>query len=118
MMPILKNQHTFELEQKQERLSPLVLFLLNHKSFALKKGVFITDEFISLLDSFAERNSIAITDEIILHKCCPACFKAFMLKITRELSFDETTRQYMREIFPGEVGHIGYYLDKGNLCKC
>jgi len=76
----------------------------------------LPDSFVKELESFAKRNSIFSTkvDDQLVYHCCPSCLKAHALKKAGEMKHN---LKEIEEMFDCEIGHLGYYLDKGEIIK-
>ncbi len=73
-------------------------------------------------ETFRERNSIAVLGHTLsgrkpIHKCCPNCLKAHLIKKAEELNLDRDLREVLFSMVEYETGHYGYYLDDGKLIK-
>lgn len=111
----IKNQG-FEREYgyyENSYLNERVCNLLKFKMAGLNKGVLISDELISETENFLERNMIKNAYD----QCCPRCLKAHAIKKAIDLGLTQKEIDYLDNIFEGEVGHDGYYLDGEELIK-
>lgn len=82
--------------------------------------MFLPGKFIEKIESFRIKNCLAVTRSLENQKkihCCQNCLNAHALKIAREMGIESSLLPYFDFIFPGEVGHEGYYLDEDNLIK-
>ena len=123
-MDINKNQ--IRIEQNNKRMgsimvastgiSQMAIFLLKKKAQGMLDRIFFPDALIADIESFVVRNSNGVSDED-LHTACPNCLKAYVLSKASEHGLDPRSIAYIREIFEGEVGHEGYYLDEDELVK-
>ena len=73
-------------------------------------------------ESFKERNSLAIIgsslkDKKPIHRCCPQCLKAHLLKTAEEMNSGRAIREVITKMHSCETGHNGYYMDDGELIK-
>ncbi len=71
--------------------------------------------------SFMERNSLAVVacnieDKELIHECCPNCLQAHLLKRAKEKGYIEESA-IIQDIFEFDIGHDGYYIDKGKLLR-
>lgn len=83
--------------------------LLTKKTLGLQQGIILPDSFIGDVEDFAERN--------LLHgkEVCARCLKAFMLEKSSEHGLSQEAVSLIENLFPEEVGHIGYYLDENQV---
>ncbi|MCU0642051.1 MAG: hypothetical protein MUF61_00525 [archaeon] len=64
---------------------------------------------------FIERNKI-ISKKTGSH-CCTWCLKAHLLEKAREKGMDSWAIELIEQIFPGNAGHNGYYMDSEEVKK-
>ena len=106
---------------KSEVITPLGFSLIQRKMKLLKKGLIFPDSLIREIENYVKRNEIIkevyIEDFDNLYKCCPSCLKAHTLKKAREIGLDNLSIHLLANIFEGEIGHNGYYLDEEELIK-
>lgn len=113
---IIPSAHASSTSFKAVALSPFAKYLLEAKRFALLQGIIITDDLISEINSFAERNN-AVSNSKALHTSCPHCLKAHAISSANELGLDSRAKSFIDALLEGETGHDGYYLDKDKLIK-
>lgn len=82
----------------------------------------ISQKLLKEAESFKERNSLAIVGHTIeskkpIHRCCPQCLKAHLLKKSEEMNSGKAIREIIIKMHSCETGHYGYYLDGVNLIK-
>ncbi len=85
-------------------------------------GVEIPRALIDEMESFTERNSLAVIAHTLknkkpIHICCSRCLKAHMLKKAKELRLNNRTLRVMNLYIKGPIGHNGFYIDKEELKK-
>lgn len=96
------------------RLVPaLVHRFLEYKIVGLSKGIVIPDNLVAEADKFINRNIVENSN----FECCLRCLKAHVLKKAAEMSLTDEQIYFLGNIFPGEAGHDGYYLDNEKLIK-
>ncbi len=98
-------------------------FLLGVNIFyKLTKIADVPNLLIKEADSFMKRNSLAVVacnihNKEHVHECCPCCLEAHLVRKAKELDLDNDHKEAIRKIFECEIGHNGYYLDKGRLIR-
>ena len=73
-------------------------------------------------DKFIRRNSLIVVahrieDKRPIHECCESCLEAHLIKKANEMKFDNDVKRNIKQVFNCEIGHEGYYLDKGRLIR-
>ena len=82
----------------------------------------ISQKLLKEAESFKERNSLAVIGHTIeskkpIHRCCPQCLKAHLLKKSEEMNSGKAIREIIIGMHSCETGHYGYYLDRDELIK-
>lgn len=82
----------------------------------------ISDVLKKEASAFKERNSIVIGGYDVktkqpIHRCCPRCLKAHLIKKAEELDLDHDLRELLFSMVEFETGHYGYYMDGDELIK-
>ena len=115
------NPASERLNLEVRTLLPMEKSFLEYKISALNRGFLIPEDLISEIQKFIDRNMLLndIKPGIKLDSkpVCPRCVKAHVLVKAREMCLDEKTISFLLSKIEGEIGHDGYYLDKGNLVK-
>ncbi|HVY01465.1 MAG TPA: hypothetical protein VHA12_01740 [Candidatus Nanoarchaeia archaeon] len=83
--------------------------LLAHKTKLLHKGSIISDNFISDVEGFVERNLIHNKE------VCSKCLKGFMISKAREHELSDSASKVVDKFLDEEAGHLGYYLDNDEV---
>ncbi len=89
--------------------------------YNLTKITNIPESLIKDARDFMKRNSCAVVacnieNKEHIHECCPSCLEAHILKRANELGLNKE-RQEIKKLFECEIGHEGYYMDKGKLLE-
>ena len=113
--------HAFELDLNLNGDS-IRKALLSHKISALRRGIFIPDSLIAEMEMFASRNALSdLIDAKYLTKkpneVCPSCLKAHTLRHASLIGLPSESLDFLDKLLPGQKGHLGYYMDSGNLIK-
>lgn len=106
------NKKNYNLNVSIPDKASMISSLLDSKIKGIKKGVVLTDDFISDIESFLIRNKIPHTQI-----CCLRCLKAHALNVARQKKLDKEAVSYLHESLLEEEGHEGYYLDEDKLIK-
>ena len=110
-----------ELEdvKKEGHSIGLVHDLTSYKKYPFQKVAFLSERFAEEVDTFTRRNSILTIYSSRKRKilCCPACLKAHMFKKVQEWGMDIRVFPSIKNLFKGEIGHRGYYLDQEKVIK-
>ena len=112
---ILKNYQQALAITSSTANASLVHMLLKNKILGLRSGLLIPDSFIAEIERFTLRNSIVENKSALIP--CPRCLKAHAIKTAEEMKLDEYSLKFIFNLFKGETGHDGYYLDSENLVK-
>ncbi|MEI6731351.1 MAG: hypothetical protein WCK90_01590 [archaeon] len=120
-MTLNTNFPATELNFAARAVQPLLVkSLLSSKREAFKLGALIPDDLIANLEEFTRRNAlskIAFLDEEHANECCPRCLKAHAMKKAQDMGLDNVSLAFISALFPGEVGHLGYYTDGDRLIE-
>jgi hypothetical protein len=86
------------------------------------KDNLIPQALIEEIEDFTERNSIAIIAHTIperkpIHRCCPQCLKAHIIKTAQELRLNRIVITNLIKSLTCETGHKNYYLDEEKLIQ-
>ena len=81
-----------------------------------KYGVYIHGKVIDEINSFVLRNSLDCSSgNKTVQVCCYNCLRAHVMQKAREFELSPETVAYLGELFNGDIGHNGYYLDNKEL---
>lgn len=82
------------------------------------------EELMKNIREFFERNkeefdsySIHESGDVRISACCPRCLKAHILNELDKLKIDGEMKRILHRELSCNVGHNGYYIDKGALKK-
>ncbi|MSS75141.1 hypothetical protein EXS73_02930 [Candidatus Pacearchaeota archaeon] len=81
---------------------------------AQRKGLLIPDTLVQEVLTYARRNAHAFAPRA-LHTCCPACLKAHAYVQAMKHNLSDETQNIVLKVFPGVIGHEGYYTDEETL---
>jgi hypothetical protein len=125
-MILQKNTLNYSHTSSVLRVPPNLQTTLSELSSLLKtkiaKRILLPTALIEELEDFTERNSLAIMayslpDRKPIHKCCPQCLKAHIIKTAKDLKIGKHEVKLISSLFNCKAGHNGYYLDLDNLVK-
>ena len=76
-----------------------------------KKEVGIPQSLLLEIKKFSKRNNL------VKQRCCLRCLKAHIIKRAIKINSAPKTINRLSDLFNCEIGHNGYYTDKGTLIK-
>lgn len=78
------------------------------------------EAFLEELNKFVLNNTLTESYTLKGHQelhYCEQCFKAHAFKVSEDFDLDKRFLSYLDVVFPGEVGHDGYYINQEQLVK-
>ncbi len=103
------------LKNNYQAIEPMSLIVRAEETKLILPSALIEE-----IEDFAERNSLAVVGHTLhdrrpLHRCCPACLKAHILKVSEELNLNRKLVFQLSRTLPSPIGHNGYYIDEDKL---
>lgn len=90
-----------------------------HQKKLLKEGILLPTGLLDELESYMQRNVIADLKEVRgqkeINAFCHQCCKAHAKKLAEHYNLTKQATLNLLNIFKGNIGHEGYYLDREEL---
>jgi len=97
-----------------------MILIQNYPAFehaiSLEGKVEFPKEFLEKVESFIQRNSVAV-DEKKRKVCCGKCLKAYSKKLANEMNLESGIQDFLEKEIKETEGHDGYFIDKEKLIK-